>query len=167
MTRSRGHDESGAALVLALVFLLAIGLVLLAITNLAGGAATNTFNLRSIRTSELQAENVTTEAIAQARASASVCSSGGSVLYSGQVYCVQTTNSLALETRQVDFYACPAASAGSPCSVTGPGMLLHATVVYDDIPPDNPASPQCSGAATQTCGISVSIKTWDVRSADT
>lgn len=166
MSRGR-HDESGAALVLALIFILAIGLILVAITGLAGGAATNTFNLRSIRTSELQAENLTTEAITQARVSASVCGSTGTSILSSEVYCVQKTNALAVETRIIDFYACPNASVASPCAPSVPGMLLHATVAYDDIPPNDPAAPQCSGAQTETCGVSVSIMTWDVRSADT
>lgn len=166
MSRRR-FDDSGAALVLAVIFLLAIGLVLLAITNLAGGAATNTFNLRSIRTSELQAENVVTEAIAESRANSTVCGSTGTLLLSSQVYCLQKTNPLALQTRVVDFYGCPNATAGSPCSASGPGLLVHAVVAFDDIPPDNPTASQCSGAQTRTCGISVSITTWDVRSADT
>ena len=160
------RDERGASLVLAIVFLFAIAIVLGAIANLAGTAATNTFNLRAQRTTELAAENAATLAIAQVRSNPNLCSSGGTNL-SPQLYCAQIFSPLSTNTRTVDFYACPGAAIGTPCSPTASGVILHSQVVYDDVPPNSPFSSACVGATNPiTCGITVAIKVWDVRSAD-
>jgi len=162
--RRSTYDEKGSSLILALVFVFAIGILLVVITNLAGVAASTTYGLRSERTTELTAENLVTMGMAQVRTNPTICNTAGPNLSNQAVYCSQVINSDTSATRTVDFYACPSVT---PCSPASTGKVLHATVVYDDIPPNNPFGGKCSpGGATSTCGIQVSVQAWDINPAD-
>src|ERR1700722_3310653 len=106
---SRRNTDAGAALILALVFLLAIGVLLIALANFAVGAQSNTINLKSGRTTEANAANAATVAIEQVRThynyqpqppqlaldysgSVAVCApSWVNTTYSFAVYCVATS----------------------------------------------------------------------------
>jgi hypothetical protein len=167
MTR-RPRDDRGAALILALVFVFAIGVVLAGIASFATGSATNTSNLRQLRTSATIAENLTSQAIGQMRADPTRCKAAPGDILPGmpQVFCVQTGDPRTIQSRIDDIYTCPNATAANPCSQTGNGMFLHATVIYNDISSNSPTSPQCTPTIQATCGVQVSIDAWDVRTSD-
>lgn len=160
--RSRTHDDRGASLILAIVFVLAIGIVIAVITQFATAATVNSANLRSQRDAEISAENLATEAIGLVRFDPVICSSAGSQfpLASKQVWCSQSGAGV----RKVQFYACP---NQVPCGSSG-DVTLHAVVVYNDTPPNQTSSSaNCSSVAqSSTCGIAVTIQTWDVVTAD-
>ena len=163
------NDESGAALILAIVMLFAIGILLMTISDFAGASAVTTYNLRAERTAEMTAENAITTAVSQVRSNPDLCAASPSYLSNHTVFCSQVINIGALNTRTVDFYACPNATAANPCSVTNTGEIVHAVVVFGDVPPNNPSGSVCTPGHPPyyTCGITASIQSWDVKPADT
>lgn len=167
MKPQRRGDE-GAAMILAILLVFTIGILLVTITNFAGASAVTTYNLRAQRTSELAAENAVTTAISQVRSNPDLCATSPSYLANFTVLCSQVVEPGSINTRTVDFYACPNATSTNKCSTTPPGVILHATVIYDDVPPNNPFGSVCvPGGAHYSCGILTSIQAWDVIPADT
>jgi hypothetical protein len=174
-----GGGECGAALILAMVFVFAIGLVLVAILNFSGTAVVNTNNLRVQRTVEANAESATTLAAQYQRdtfttaiytsAVGTACLPSGA--YQGfLVYCVGTRYPGAAGTRVVQLYTCPSSFASlSTCNASAHSSVnLYAVVTYDDVPPNaSPTSSVCDSSGTTTCGIVMTVDRWDVRFADT
>jgi Tfp pilus assembly protein PilX len=80
---SRGGrpDETGAALILAMVFLLAIGVLVVAIGGFATNTVTTSINARTERTSETNAESAVTVAIQQVRTQFAYNSGYGALTY--------------------------------------------------------------------------------------
>ena len=131
MTRHqhRRRDERGTSLILALVFIFAVGMVLVAVGGLAANALLNTNNADAERTSAQDAENAVTIAIQYVRylpalPSPSLCLPPGSTIPSSgqgngannlEVYCTTTVQRTNSRTRVVEFYACP--SGTSPGTV--------------------------------------------------
>ena len=175
------RSEHGAALIVALVLMLAISIVILAVSNFAVGAASNTYNLASQRTLIVNAEGAVSAAISNLRTQYSATGSGGnlnpqaclpsqfsSFPSSGGsgaqivVYCSGTFNPLHVPTRTITFYACP--SPDTSCLSTSADLVMSAAVGYDDI---DPSVPVTVNPCTTTCGVSVSVTAWDVKGADT
>jgi len=180
---TRSEPDRGAALLLALVFLLALGLVLGSIATFARGAVANTINLTTERTAELNASNAMASAIENVRRSydpgiytttTTDCLPNGtripaSTLPDGTevaadpfyVYCTGTDYA---GLRQVEFYAC---ASSTPCVDAPSGVALYAVVDYDDVPPG--ATPAgyyaCGPSATSTCGTQMQIVIWDLEVA--
>lgn len=162
---SSPKDDRGAALILAIVLVFAIGIVVGVIAQFATTATANSSNLKAQRDTEITAENLTSEAIALVRFDPVVCDAGvGGTQYplsNKQVWCSQAGSG----SRTVRFYACP---NESPCSSTG-AVALRAVVVYDDTPPNQTTnSVRCGTSVSDraTCGIVVTIQTWDVVTAE-
>jgi hypothetical protein len=194
----RGNDQ-GASLVLAVVFVFIMGMVIIALGGLAVGSMRTTVNLRAARTTSEDAEAAvmlsaqllryspclgapgqacTTIPVPYSAGPLVPCVPPGTVVPSSDpgtstvnptnVYCAQTTNPLSARTRVVDFYACPAGVGAGGC--TGPAVVLHAEVTYDDL--DAQGISLCYTASapappmTSSCGGSMAIDVWDLAQAD-
>ena len=173
-TMRQPRDEQGTSLVLALVFVFAIGLVLVAITSFAGAASTNTANLRSQRAIDTNADVATTAAMDSVRRSftPAIYTGGGTLcasLLSYNVYCIGQGPFPIAASRTVQFYTCGASVSQNTCLTSAAAQAFYASVTYDDIPPTSspPGSSQCNSPTnTATCGILMTINRWDVRGAD-
>jgi hypothetical protein len=176
----RRRDDQGAMLVIALVFIFAIGIALGAITEFARGSLVTAANVHSQRSTEINAENATTAAIQNVRVSydPNIYSSatGTACLPPGTwpmaVYCVgSNSNRNSRATRTVSFFTCPSGTAAATCTTTtNPSTELYAQVVFDDViptalPPNNNLCGPTAGTIT-SCGLSMSMTIWDVRTAD-
>jgi hypothetical protein len=142
LPRSQQNDD-GTSLILAIVFLLVIGLSILALANFAVGSSANTSNLRSASTTSANAQSAASVAIQQVRASfnyqvqgapfalnynvsnptandPAYCSpTWAESAYSFRVYCVGFQSKNASPTRTVDFYVCDNSASVSFHTCTG------------------------------------------------
>ena len=167
----RPSEDAGAALILALVFLLAIGLLTMAIASFAVEADTNTSNVRAVGTVNLNAESVAMATIQAVRrtwvypgetaATTQYYSPGASGTTAVNctptqinspffVSCIGYSQPGTPATRVVDFYVCataninPATNAAS-CSGNNQFIALFAEVTFDDVPPNQqPSAAACS-----------------------
>jgi hypothetical protein len=178
-------DESGVTLILALIFVLAIGLVLVALVYATGGALLNSSNLKNQRAVEYAADGATTMAAQTVRYSGNpYCSITGTcpgltgttqtclpptvgfVTLNGiqmKVYCSgQLWNSISGVTRVVNFFACQSGTCSSTNSV------LQAQITFDDYPLTG--SKNClfgqSPPQVSTCGTGMTINSWVLKTAN-
>ncbi len=193
MTHLKGVDEQaqrgdqGAALILAIVFLVAMSILTVVLGNLATEAATTTTNARDQTTVESNAESAATVAIQEVRRSYGQASYGGpsdpkNCLPPGAltgplsqtpyhtsltVWCTGS-QSLLTSTRTVHFYVCgPSSVSFAHCrSHTGNSQLLFASVTYVDSPGGDLPLSLCDPLSDATCGVTMTINEWDVRTAD-
>jgi hypothetical protein len=182
-TRSRRGDDQGTSLILALVFIVVIGVVLVAVGGLAANALLNTNNTRAQRTATEDAENAVTIAMQYLRyhyvpPTTNTCLPAGVQIPSSdprvssvtpvQVYCTQNVSSFSSTTRTVNFYACAPAVSAATC-IGQPGVrLVFAQVAYNDLNPLGISNCNSTSTPTDTsCGLSMSVETWDVTGADT
>jgi Tfp pilus assembly protein PilX len=187
--RNERSGEQGAALILAIVFLFAMSILVVVLGNLATEASTTTTNVRDQTTIESNAESAATFAIQQVRRSYGLAQYGPpgqpatprSCLPAGAlsgplaqtplhtsltVYCGGTQ---AGATRTVNFYVCgPSSISVTQCTQgANNSQVLFASVTYVDSPTgDLPLSASCGPSSSATCGVTMSINEWDVRSAD-
>ena len=163
---TRKRDERGASLVLAIIFVFAVGLALVAIGGLATSSLRNTSNLQQLRSSEASAETATTVAIRFVQGTPTDPATITSCLPvapvdSTWVSCVKSSTAPPPGyARLIDFYACPSAAncAGSPA------LILHAQVAYSDS--NFSGTNNCSGTLVSTCGSGIALQSWDVIRAD-
>ncbi len=187
MTRrhsSLRRDETGTSLILALVFVFAIGMVLVALGGLAANALLNTSNSRAERTSAQDAENAITIAMQYLRynpapdpdAAPSCLPPNPTILSADpnnsatnpvQVYCTVTVSPTEPQTRVVEFYACGWGSSVSACETSN--LILQAEVVYNDLNVQGIDDCYVEGSTTVTtsCGMTMNVDLWNVVSADT
>jgi hypothetical protein len=183
----RTRDDRGSALILALAFVFAVGLLILALASLTSNSMLSTSNARAQRTSLNDAETATMTAMQYLR------SHYGGAVYDGGVtqqsclppnatlpasdprvqgqvstvslWCVANANPTSAATRVVDFYACRANTPFPACTGSGAtNLLLHVQVSYDDFPASG--VPTCGPASSSTCGTAMSVNTWDIATAD-
>ena len=166
-----GADDSGVTLILALVFLLAVGLLLVVLASTTGADLLNSTNLRGQRSIEYSADGVTTIAAQNARYSGNPYSSsptdclpnGGSMSINGvvlAVYCTQQLwDPISGVTRVINLYACHSGTCSSANAV------LQAQVTYDDYSVSNEYHCQYGGA-TSTCGTAMTIDSWILETAN-
>ncbi len=175
--------DGGAVLILALVFLLAVGLVTVAIGNMAVNANANTSNSHSQLLTQINLETEASLAIEATRdtfnyagcasncysasgfSSAKMCTPTTAAISGLAVWCEGSGGSAnGLPTRTVDFEVCK--TVITPCAGSA-DVALFAEVVYMDVPAGEPQSAdQCTAAFTATCGVTMSVTSWDVRLAD-
>jgi hypothetical protein len=185
---SHEHDDRGASLILALVFVFVIGMVLVAVGGLAANALLNTSNARTQRTSTGDAEAAVTVAMQYLRYNPAPdpivpppsCLPTGSSIPSSdpkvtgdipmQVDCTWVVNQTSPQTRIVDFFACPlSVTTLSACKSSA---TLHAQVTYNDLIADGsddcrPAQPPLQPSdMTTSCGMKMNVDIWDVIGAD-
>ena len=124
--------DSGSTLILALVFLLATGLLTLALATFAVEANTNTTNVRAVGTVNLNAESVATATVEAIRTSYSFPGHASTTYYtpgatnpsavsctpteattSFVVGCIGYASPGSIQTRIVDLYVCATANVGT------------------------------------------------------
>lgn len=167
-----GRDERGASLILAIVFVFAVGLALVAIGDFATGALRNTSNLEQLRSNEANAEAATTVALRYVQTSYTASIYAGTPtaclpvasVSSDVVWCDQTATPPTGYSRIVDFYTCPSGTSATNCVVGNAALLLHAQVSYTDW--NFAGANNCSATTQATCGSGVTIDKWDVLRAD-
>lgn len=182
----RQHDQSGSALVLAIIFLLAMALVILALGSFAVQASSTNVSVRAQAKIETAAETAATAAIQQVRvswnypvqtppvptvysnsllstATPQLCTPSGAT--SGEtIYCEGWQIGT---SRLVNFFVCGSTYATNNPATCLAKTELFASVTYSDIPDGGaPNSASCTKTSNATCGISMSIGQWDVRISD-
>lgn len=185
---ARREDEEGTALVLALVFVFAIGMILVAVINLAGNSLLNTNNLHQQRAVEFAADGATNAAVQWVRNScppgsgATNCagmytgsepsclpSNAPSMTLNGATVVVYCTGDVGAGSRTVQFYTCRSGVASSSCNTTGSNagnLLLQATVSYYDLNPDDTDTCTTTSPSPNSCGIGMSVQNWNVNTSD-
>jgi hypothetical protein len=182
-------DERGAALILAIVFLFAFGMLFTALGGFATNSLHNTTNFRTQRTTLTNAETMATASMQYLRSSYGSsdafysqtpqypCPGTSSNIPSSdprisgndpvQLTCVATVNTVlnSSSSRVVDFYACSGVSGASCVNAKAPVLLLHAEVIYDDYSTSGDRS--CNSSTSTSCGTGMTITTWDIPLADT
>lgn len=176
-------SDQGTILIIALIFLLVIGVITAAVAQMAIGASANTTNARIEQTSQASLESEVSLAVQATRSgynyagcttgcyaksgfsSASNCTPVSGGISGLSVWCEGSGGSgNGVPTRTVDFYVCVGSTNNCAGSSSAP---LYAEALYLDLPPAEPlADDQCTTLLTATCGITVSLTAWDVRLAD-
>lgn len=171
-------DERGAVLILALVYIVAVGLVVGALSTLAMNNLNNSPKFSSSVELDSAASNMTEVAIQYVRynpvittsqtpgvASPLVACWGGDSIaqlptfsnqYQIAVWCSTVWNPLLSTTREVTFYACPSSLSAAQCESS---TLLESQVTFDDYP-TSPLSAPIQTLCTVLCGQSMSITSW-------
>lgn len=183
-TRCR-RDESGATLILALVFVLIASFSVLGLVTLTGNDLTSTGNFRSERALEYAADGAADAALAATRATdnygaptqaSSVCmpaAPAGGITINGDAMTVTCygTNSLTpanctgsrltlgtCQYRTVTLYACLESQAAS-CTPGSTAVLLTGQVQFTDYSSTDQDTCQTSASDT-TCGSEMSVLSW-------
>jgi hypothetical protein len=169
------HDDVGAVLILAMVFLIGAGMAILSLVGLSGNDLLNTSHLNTVRSLDYAAGGATEVAMwntrysfTSATASPVACSgTNPSVLINGQyfeVWCSTVPNPGTSNTRVVTFLACPltAAAASSGLTSVCPQPSLQAVVTFNDYNDLN--VDQCLSASVQgSCGTGMTLNSWIVK----
>lgn len=166
----RGSD--GAILILALVFLVAVSLAVLAMSTWADNSLSETLHFESSSSlGDALGAAIQVEAqhfrynYAGATDGLTTCTPGNGVVGSitVEVYCSIVVNTNAADTRVVTFYACQSSEAESTCYTT---PYLLATVSYDDYSRSGSTvnDSTCSSKYDElTCGSAMSVIAWELR----
>jgi hypothetical protein len=182
---SSRRTDSGAVMVLALVFLVVASLSVLALTNFGITAEATTSTLRGERTVETNTQGTATllaqymrnnynfpgssdsTALYTSHAATSCTPTGA--LGSLQVACEGYQTG---QTRNVYMQVCSGtAFTASNCAAASGGeqIALSIEISYTDLPVGEPLTDDtCSAAGSlSSCGVSMAIDYWDVHVADT
>jgi len=184
------RDESGAVLILALVFLVVVSVIVGALTdwvkndlqNTASFNATESFNssatnavnlgIQNIRYTPLlysSVNNTLTDLTLNASPPSYCWGSGPSQAFNMNVYCSTVWNPKSSTTRKVTVSACPI-SRTAPISGTASwtaaqtscaaNPLLQAIVTFNDYPPSGVSGPSQVQCVTY-CGSTLTINSWN------
>jgi hypothetical protein len=163
------RDEAGAVLVLALVFLVTVGLIVTALLQWSSNDLNNTSNFKSGRSVVYAAGGATEAAIWSARYSLTSgtnvpCPGTGSSIGIGgqaiEVWCTTVSNTNSAATRVVTLSTCPAGTAVSTCTASA---NIQAVVTVDDWSNGNPNANNCLlGKPQTTCGTGMTLDSWVV-----
>src|SRR6185437_4634592 len=156
------RNETGAVLVLALIFLVTVGLISTALLQWSSNDLKNTSNFKAGRSVVYAAGGATEAAIWSARYSFTSGSdvtcpgTGSSITIGGQaieVWCstvASSTDPPSAASRVVTLSACP---AGTPVTTCTGSANVQAVVTFDDYSNGNPNTDNCLLAMAQTtCG---------------
>ena len=181
--RARNEEsETGAVLVLALVYIISISLIVGALADWAMNSLNNTTIFRSVSQLHYAIGGVTNSAIHDVRynpipkyptstdysgvpTTLSPCWGSGPISQlalnniSVAVWCTTVINLTQPNTRTVTFYSCPSAFNGSQCQLN---PTLTAVVAFDDYPAGGGAllSAQCNLIDPQQCGEGQTLEKW-------
>jgi hypothetical protein len=174
--------ETGSAMVLALVLLVAVALLIVAVTNMSANALVNTSNLARQRSLEYAAESATEAAVQVVRTNYNAvqvydttdpnCGPQVAGIFSPMVVdnppqpptkvwvsCGGYVSPMSY-TRTVDFYACNSGTC------TAGNSVLHAQVTFGDFNASNSTPYSCNSSSSATCGTDEIVNAWDVLVAD-
>jgi len=184
--RRRGDLERGAVLILALVFVVAVGLVATALATWATNDLNNSKTFTSVEALHSDATGMMKMSVQYMRynplissnqatgvASPVVACWGGTdptkvpVIDNLQVavWCSTVWNPGSASTRTVTFYACPASVPASVCTTPGKTLLTE-VVVYDDYPAGVNAPIQALCTINCGSGMTVNGSTWGPSTID-
>ena len=164
-----GRSETGAILVLALIFLVTVGVVVAALVTLAGTNLVNTTNLQNQRSLEFSADAAVDGAIqtlrGQSPTSSVTCPTplGAPVSVNGVALAVECTMAIPPGSygRIVEFDACAQGLSFSQCQSAA---VVRANVTYDDL-----SSSSCIGIGNpsgctygSTWGTGLTVWSWVV-----
>jgi hypothetical protein len=166
------RDEAGAVLILALVFLVAVSLVVTALVTWAGNDLKNVAHFKAGRTYEYSADGATEVAIQSARYSYTAPTAdptnppacpdtGPTVTIDGvaiDVWCSTVWVPSSFKTRTVTFSACLASVTASACAAS---PYLQAVVTFDDY--SSLRYLANSAPCTSTCGAGMTLSRWVVK----
>jgi len=164
-----GRDEAGAVLVLALLFLAAVGGIVGSLASWATNDLNNTATFTSARTLQYAFNGATEVAIQNIRYTpllattdqgvpGSCWGTSSSLQIDNQnidVWCSTQWTPTSASTRVVTFDACPHGGTASAC-VANPS--LEAVVTFDDYPTGS--SPPNPAACVAYCGTSMTVNSW-------
>lgn len=171
----RGHNERGAILILALIYILTISLIVVALSTWATNDLNNSTKFSNARSTDYAATNATELAIQSIRYTALVNSNqtlnaippsycwgttAPSVLTTNNVsitvWCSTVMNLKSANTRAVTFSACLSTVSKTSCASN---PLLQAVVIYDDYPKGGGAFliTPCS----LSCGTYATLQNWN------
>ena len=181
------HDrDRGAILILALIYVVAVSLVVIALASWAANNLKNTARFTSATQMEASARNTAEVAINSIRytpllasnqtlnaSPANYCwgtsapssetytfKSGNSTntqTYAFSAWCSTTWNPLSAVSRVVNIYVCPSTVGVTSCEAS---PFLAVVVQFDDYPPGSTSSPIPS-ICSVWCGQGMTILTWD------
>ena len=177
MRRTAGEGsikDPGASLIMALVFLAAVGPMLAALVTLTGTNLLNTNNLNTQRNIEFAADTVVDGTIQNLRHQGQGTStqtgtypspSGTAINGISLAVWYRSTIPTGLYGRIVDLYACP--SAASSLTNCMSRSVLQANILFDDVGAGctSGSSPGCYGSAGDW-GTAMTIEQWNVRTAN-
>jgi hypothetical protein len=145
ITRHRRHDEAGAALQLALIFLTAIAVIIGALLTFASTSSQATIITRTARGTDYDADAAMQAAIATIRVNTCVSYTPPTATLNdpGRPLRVDCSPLTASKVRRRDVLSVCLASVPAPCPASS--ALLRADVVYYD---------------DQSFGRAVAIKSW-------
>lgn len=176
--RRQGREETGAVLILALVFLVVVSLITLSMASWTSSDLMNSIRFTAAQSTVATANSATEVAVQDARfyfdadtlyASPPIsCLSPASGTINGlsvSVWCSTQWNPQSRSTRVVTFSTCLSSQSATVCSAN---PLLQVAVTYDDYPATNdysscpPVSTTTSTtvAPTSSCGTGMKIDTW-------
>jgi hypothetical protein len=175
-THQAARDESGAVLLLALIFMVAVALIITTLLSFAGNDLKSVSTFKSQRTTEYALGGATQVAIQSVRylpatqstpplpAPPPICAGVGPSLTidtnTVTVWCSVVWTPSSPNTRVVTFSACLTTVNGVATTPTGcattPG--LQAVVTFDDYSSSNPVATQ--NACIATCGTSMTVNSW-------
>jgi len=176
-----GSNETGAVLVLALVYIISISLIVGALADWAMNSLNNTTTFRSVSQLHYAISGVTNSAIHDVRynpipefptstdysgvpTTLSPCWGSGPTSQltinnvSVAVWCTTVIDLTQPNTRTVTFYSCPSTLIGSQCQLN---PTLTAVVAFDDYPAGGGAllTVQCNLSSLQ-CGEGQTLEKW-------
>ena len=178
-------DEAGAVLILALVFLVAVSLIVVGLLTWVGTSLSATTTFGQSRSLEEAATSAVNLAIQNSRytfasqmtnaSPPSACWYSNSVAqqppvlenYSIDVWCSMVWQPSSSDTRTITYSACPTGGTGSPTQTTDPATcasapLLQVVITYDDYAPGlivpSPSPVPCN--KTGLCGQTITQDSW-------
>ena len=167
--RRRARDESGASLILALVFILVTSVTVLSLSTLASNGLNSVAKFRTPQLARSAVNSAMTTAVDEERYTVTpasvtsppaLCTPSVTIPESNQSYtfaiwCSTTLNLGSKQTRTVTFTACPSTSTQTNCSSS---QLLVAVVIFDDY--TYPVSQILTSYCTKNCGTAEKISSW-------
>jgi hypothetical protein len=173
------RDESGAVLVLALVFLIVVGGVVASLATWATNDLRNTTNFKSARQLQYAANDATQVAIQAIRytpllgTNQTLNASPPSYCWGnvsdppqlpsidGQtmaVWCSTVWNPSSANTRVVTFSTCPSSVSNAACAANPD---LQAVVTFDDYPSGGAATSPTTAECVVYCGTGMTVDSWN------
>lgn len=169
MVGQRARDESGASLILALVFILVTSVTVLSLSTLASNGLNSVANFRTPQLARTAVNSAMTLAVAEERNTVTAASIPGPALCASnvsipesngtdtyQIWCSTTLNLESAKTRTVTFTACPSSNTQTICSSSL--QLLVATVIFNDY--TYPVSQILTSYCKMNCGTAETISSW-------
>lgn len=176
LTIGGGRDQEGSVLIVALIYLCAVGVTIYGLMDFLGSSLGNVTNFGNAREEQLSATSVANFAIQSMRYTPllsttesanppSYCwgsgpSSGLSGLngYSLDAWCSTQWDPTSAATRVVTVSVCPSTTSATACAAS---PYLQAVVTFDDYPPGGAAAVQGPCTDWGWCGEGLTVDSWN------